>query len=84
VERVVRLEGIGRLRVVLVGDELRRALTLAGGQEGPEEVLTGVQRGQRGGQTTEAMSASRGRVAAAPEVDEFEGSIFRVSGGLRW
>jgi hypothetical protein len=69
---------------ILVGDELRRALTLAGGQEGPEEVLTGVQRGQRGGQTTEATSASRGRVAAAPEVDEFDGFVFRVSGELWW
>jgi hypothetical protein len=33
---------IGRLWVILVGDELRRALTLAGDQEGPGRKVTGV------------------------------------------
>jgi hypothetical protein len=54
-----------------------------GGQEGGDGRLTDVQRGRRGGQTSWSTTASRGRVAAAPEVDEFDGFVFRVSGELR-
>jgi hypothetical protein len=80
----VGLKKIGRLWFILVGDKLRRGPNPTGGHGGPGRGLTAVRRGQRGGQSTEATTASRGRFAVAPEVDELDGSVFSGSGGLRW